>query len=99
MSAFDPKRASYRLLYGGPSLGLYICISNDATEFIILLAQEGSEINAAYSDRIKALGDKLRPYFGNLHCGGEPGRELGNRFLRRVRRREPFQKSISYPLS
>src|SRR5437868_4850012 len=68
------------------SLHLDVGLTNDAAELVILLADKRTEIGAAYSDRIEALGDELRLDLRGLHCAREPAGELGDRLLWRLRR-------------
>jgi len=68
------------------SLHLDVRLANDAAELVILFAKKSGETHAAQPNRKKPLDGKLRLDLGCLHCRGEPAGQLGDRFLRRLRR-------------
>src|SRR5712671_4348904 len=63
-------------------------LANEAAVFVRLLAKKSAEIRAAHRDWIEPLGDELRLDLGYLQGCGEPAGELGDHFLRRLRRRD-----------
>jgi hypothetical protein len=73
---------------GRTSIRVDVCRADDAAELVILFVNKRAKIRPARANRVEALGDKCRLGLGQLHRRGEPAGELGDRFLRRFRRRD-----------
>jgi hypothetical protein len=71
---------SAALMIGRISLSLDVRLADDTAVFVELLANEGSELCAAYRGWKEALRDQLRAGFGRLYGCGEPVGQLSNRF-------------------
>src|ERR1700736_3019837 len=80
----DPRRSPAVAI----SLRLDVQFTKDASVFVILLANKSAKIRTATHGRIESLNDKLRLDLRYLHCRGEPAGQLGDRLLRRLRRRD-----------
>src|SRR5438067_7255183 len=70
------------------SLRLDVRLANDSAVFVMLFAKKSAEVRAARPNRIEPLGDELRLDLGYLHRRGEPVGQLGDSFLRCLRRRD-----------
>src|SRR5262245_48088529 len=72
--------------------------ANGLAVFVVALANERREIRAAGAHGIEALGGEPLLDLGQLERGGEPAGELGERLLRRLRRRDHAEPVVHFQL-
>src|SRR5262245_42283948 len=77
------------------SLTFDIRLANDAAVFVILCAKKRTEIRATHSDGTEPLDSELWFHLGCLQCRAEPASQLGNRFLRCLRRCEQSPPNVN----